>query len=161
MRFVVGPVVVLSIWLVAATQVPTRARLGLADVVVGAVVTQPFGCTSLALEPFDALCPLRHKHNGIDLAASMGTEVHSATYGVAFTGFDPSGAGNFVVVAEDGHVRLLYCHLSAFRVSSGDSVTPGQVVGLVGATGLATGPHVHFEIDVDGVPVDPAAWLGP
>jgi murein DD-endopeptidase MepM/ murein hydrolase activator NlpD len=160
MRWLAMGVVALATWLIVATQVPFQARVGLAGVVVGAVVTQPFGCTNLELEPFDALCPSHHKHNGIDLAAPTGTEVHSATYGVAFTGFDPGGAGSFVVVVDDARVRVLYCHLSAFRVRSGDSVMPGQVVGLVGATGLATGPHVHFEIDVDGVPVDPAVWLG-
>ena len=161
MRWLAIGVGALGFWLVVATQVPFHARLGLDGVVVGAVVTQPFGCTTLTLEPYDELCSSHHRHTGIDLAATTGTEVHSATYGIALTGFDPAGAGNFVVVMEDADVRILYCHLSAFRVHSGDAVTPGQVVGLVGATGLATGPHVHFEIDVDGVPVDPASWLGP
>ena len=160
MRWLAMGVAALGGWLVVAGQVPYQSRVGLAGVVVGAVVSQPFGCTSLALEPFDALCPWHHKHSGIDLAAPTGTEVHSATHGAALTGFDPAGAGNFVVVIEDGHVRVIYCHLSAFRVRSGDAVTPGEVIGLVGATGLTTGPHVHFEIDVDGAPVDPTAWLG-
>lgn len=160
MRWLAVGVAALGAWLVVAGQVPFQARIGVAGVVVGAVVTQPFGCTSLALEPFDALCPWHHKHTGIDLAAPTGTEIHSATYGIAVTGFDPAGAGMFVAVIDDAHVRVIYCHLSAFRVRSGDAVVPGQVVGLVGATGLATGPHVHFEIDLDGVPVDPAAWLG-
>jgi murein DD-endopeptidase MepM/ murein hydrolase activator NlpD len=159
MRFLAIGVVVVGTWLIAATQVPSQARIHLADVVVGAVVTQPFGCTTLELEPFDDLCPMHHVHTGIDLAAATGTEVHSATGGRAYTGVDPAGAGNFVVVVEDAHVRLIYCHLDAFRVRSGDAVTPGQVIGLVGSTGLATGPHVHFQVDVDGRPVDPAAWL--
>jgi murein DD-endopeptidase MepM/ murein hydrolase activator NlpD len=55
---------------------------------------------------------------------------------------------------------VIYCHLSAFRVASGQQVSPGEVIGLVGATGLATGPHVHLQIDIDGVPVDPASFLG-
>ena len=151
----------IAAWLVVAGQVPVHPRVGIAGVVVGAVVTQPFGCTSLELEPFDDLCPYHRKHTGIDLAAATGTEVHSATYGTAYAGFQPSGAGNFVVVVVDPHVRVIYCHLSAFRVGSGDTVVPGQVIGMVGATGLATGPHLHFEVDVDGVPVDPATWVGP
>jgi murein DD-endopeptidase MepM/ murein hydrolase activator NlpD len=160
-RLIAAAAAYIAVWLVAATQVPMHVHMGIADVVVGAVVTQPFGCTAVDLEPFDELCPYHRKHMGIDLAAAIGTEVRSATYGTAYVGFDPAGAGNFVVVVVDVHVRVLYCHFSAFRVASGDGVSPGQVIGLVGATGLATGPHVHFQVDVDGVPVDPAAWLGP
>lgn len=148
-----------TVWLVAATQVPVHIRLPVASVVLGATVTQPFGCTTLELEPFDALCPWHHTHTGIDLAAPAGTEVHSATDGVAQVGVDPAGAGNFVVVTVDAHVRVLYCHLAAFRVAAGQAVTPGQVVGLLGATGLATGPHVHLQVNVDGHPVDPVPFL--
>jgi murein DD-endopeptidase MepM/ murein hydrolase activator NlpD len=147
------------VMLTAAAQVPSHERLPMQAVVVGAVITQPFGCTSLELEPFDPFCPGLHIHMGVDLAAPLGTEVHSATGGVASIGYDSSGAGNYVVVAAGPHVRILYCHLSAFRVGPGNSVSPGQVIGLVGATGLATGPHVHFQVDVDGTAVDPALWL--
>jgi murein DD-endopeptidase MepM/ murein hydrolase activator NlpD len=147
-------------WLVAATQVPSHVRLPVEGVVVGAVVTLPFGCTDLELEPYDPTCRTRHFHSGIDLAAPEGTAVYSATEGTARTGYDPMGAGNFVSVAVDAHIRVVYCHLSAFRVGSGQQVSPGEVIGLVGATGLATGPHVHLQVDVDGVPVDPTRFLG-
>ena len=147
------------VWLVAASQVPSHARLPLAGVVAGAVISQPFGCTNLALEPLDPLCPGHHVHTGIDLAAVTGTPVHSATAGTAHRGFDAGGAGLYVVVSAGQHVRLFYCHLSAFTVRDGDQVTSGQVIGSVGATGRATGPHVHFEIQVDRVAVDPAVWL--
>jgi murein DD-endopeptidase MepM/ murein hydrolase activator NlpD len=147
------------IWVVAASQIPSHARLSLGGVVEGAVVSQKFGCTSLELEPFDPFCPGHHIHTGIDLAARAGTPVSSATAGTARTGFDPAGAGMYVEVIVDSHVRILYCHLSAFRVSSGEFLSPGQVLGLVGSTGRATGPHVHLEVQVDGRSVDPAAWL--
>ena len=150
----------LVIWLVTATQVPVHIRLPLAAVVLGAVVTQPFGCTNLELEPFDPSCPSHHTHTGIDLAATMGAEVFSATAGTVVIGYDMGGAGNFVKVLVDDHVRVLYCHLSAFKVATGDVVTPGQLIGLVGATGLATGPHVHLQVNIDGQPVDPAWYLG-
>lgn len=148
-----------AVWLVLASQVPSHAKLPLEGVVEGAVVSQPFGCTALRLEPYDPFCPGKHVHTGIDLAAPLGTEVHSATGGTANLGFDPKGAGMYIVVTADSHVRIFYCHLSAFHVVGGVTVEPGQVIGLVGATGLATGPHVHFEVQVDGSPVDPAAWL--
>jgi murein DD-endopeptidase MepM/ murein hydrolase activator NlpD len=159
MRLLAGGVIAIVSWLVVAGQVPSHPRLRLADVVMGASMSQPFGCTSLELEPFDDLCPMHHKHTGVDLAAATGTEVHSATYGAAIVGLEPSGCGDFVVVSMDAHVRVLYCHLSAFRVRSGASVEPGQVIALVGSTGMSTGPHLHFQVDVDGVPVDPATWL--
>ena len=151
---------VLGVFLIGATQVPSHTRLPISSVVVGAVVTQPFGCTPLELEPFDRSCPSHHFHTGVDLAAATGTPVRSATSGVAVKGFDPAGAGNFVEVFVDAHVRILYCHLSGFAVAAGAAVSPGEVIGYVGATGLATGPHVHLQVDVDGVPVDPALFLG-
>lgn len=147
-----------AVWLIAATQVAPHIRLGLASVVPGAVMTQPFGCTTLELEPFDPSCPARHVHTGVDLAARLGAVVYSATEGVVIAGFDAQ-AGNFVKVLVDRHVRILYCHLSAFRVNTGDAVRPGQIVGLVGASGLATGPHVHLQVNIDAEPVDPAWFL--
>jgi murein DD-endopeptidase MepM/ murein hydrolase activator NlpD len=142
-----------------ASQVPSHVKLSLEGVVEGAVVSQPFGCTRLVLEPFDPFCPGKHVHTGIDLAAPVGREVHSATSGIAKLGLDPNGAGLYVVVTVDSHVRIYYCHLSAFGVLGGVAVQPGQIIGLVGSTGLATGPHVHFEVQVDGTPVDPVQWL--
>ncbi len=147
------------LWIAVASELPSHERLPVSAVVVGAAVSQPFGCTTLELEPFDPFCAGRHVHTGVDLAAPTGTEVHSATAGIARIGVDPNGAGNYVVVDFDSHTRIYYCHLSEFRVRSGQSVSPDYVIGLVGATGLATGPHVHFEVQVDGTSVDPAAWL--
>jgi murein DD-endopeptidase MepM/ murein hydrolase activator NlpD len=148
------------VWLVVAAQLPSHVRLPLAGIVVGAVITQPFGCTTFELEPYDPFCPGRHVHTGVDLAASMGTPVHSATAGTAHVGFDPNGAGNYVVVTVDAHVRVFYCHLSAIGVVNGQVVTAGKVIGELGQSGRATGPHVHFEVQVDATSVDPVAWLG-
>ena len=102
MKLFAGVGVALAIWLVVAAEVPSHPRLQVADVVVGAVVTQPFGCTDVELEPFDDLCLYHHRHTGIDLAAPVGSAVHSATYGRALTGYDPSGCGLYVAVMADG-----------------------------------------------------------
>ena len=161
MRPLVAATATVAVFLVGATQMPSHVRLPVTTVVVGAVVTQPFGCTPLELEPFDPSCPSHHVHTGVDLAARTGEDVHSATSGAAVTGYDPAGAGNYVAVIAGDHVRVLYCHLSGFAVRSGDPVTAGEVIGFVGATGLATGPHVHLEVQVDGRPVDPQVLLGP
>jgi len=147
------------IWTLAAGRVAGQQRLPLTSIVPGAVETLPFGCTSLDLEPFDPLCPGFHIHTGVDLAAPAGTAVHAASEGIAHVGFDPGGAGIYVAIAVGEHVRVLYCHLSRVQVVAGDAVSPGQVIGAVGATGLATGAHLHFEVQVDGRAIDPVNWL--
>jgi murein DD-endopeptidase MepM/ murein hydrolase activator NlpD len=152
-------VAVVLVWSLAAGRAAGDQRLPLASIVPGAVLTLPFGCTSLDLEPFDPLCPGLHIHTGVDLAAPAGTAVHAASMGIAHAGFDPGGAGLYVAVAAGEHVRLLYCHLSQVLIVAGESVTPGQVIGEVGATGLATGAHLHFEVQLDGRAVDPISWL--
>ena len=147
------------VWITAASKVPSQEKLALAAIVSGAVMTQPFGCSSLLLEPFDPYCPSRHVHTGVDLAAPSGTAVRAATGGIAAVGFDPGGAGLYVTVAVDSHVRVLYCHLSVVLVLPGGRVVSGEPIGKVGSTGLATGAHLHLEVQVDGRAVDPTVWL--
>jgi murein DD-endopeptidase MepM/ murein hydrolase activator NlpD len=147
------------IWVAGASQAPSHEKLALRAIVPGAVETQPFGCSNLVLEPFDPYCPSRHIHTGVDLAAPSGTAVRAAASGTAGVGFDSGGCGLYVSVSVDGHVRVLYCHLSAALVSPGDRVLTGELIGRVGSTGLSTGAHLHFEVQVDGRAVDPLLWL--
>lgn len=147
------------VWLVVASEVPGHTRLPIAAVVPGAVVSQPFGCTTLDLEPYAPFCPSRHVHTGIDLAAPLGKPVFAATGGTVRVGFDPNGAGLYVLVVVDAHARVFYCHLSTVSVATGQVLSAGQVVGAIGQSGLATGPHLHFEVQVDGRSIDPVAWL--
>ena len=147
------------IWLAGASRVPVHDKLALPAIVPGAVMTQPFGCSTLLLEPFDPYCPTRHFHTGVDLAAPAGTPVRAAADGTANIGWDPDGAGLYVVVASDGHVRALYCHLSTAVVSHDARVIAGRVIGRVGTSGLSTGAHLHFEVQVEGRAVDPVSWL--
>lgn len=159
LRFAAIVALSLVVWTVSASRVPVHQKLALAGIVPGAVVTQPFGCTTLDLEPFAPYCASRHVHTGIDLAAPTGTAVLAATAGTIRVGFDGSGCGLYVVESSGAHMRMLYCHLSAAIVADGSSVAAGQVIGQVGATGMSTGPHLHFEVQIDGHPIDPAAWL--
>jgi murein DD-endopeptidase MepM/ murein hydrolase activator NlpD len=152
-------VAVALVWTVGAAKVSSHEKLTLAAIVPGALMTQPFGCSDLVLEPFDPYCPSRHIHTGVDLAARQGTPVHAAAAGTATVGFEPQGAGLYVAVSSDGKVRALYCHLSKTAIKAGDQVIVGEVVGAVGATGLATGAHLHFEVQLDGRAIDPVAWL--
>lgn len=143
----------------AAQVMQHEVRLPATSVVPEAVITQPFGCTTLTLEPFDPLCPSRHVHTGVDLAAPAGTEVRAATGGIAHVGYDSAGAGLYVAVTAGGGVRVLYCHLFTTAVRTGQSVIAGDEIGTVGSSGLATGPHLHLEVQLDGRSVDPVRWL--
>lgn len=147
------------IWTFGASSVASSEKLSLAGIVPGAVMTQPFGCSALTLEPFDPYCPTHHIHTGVDLAAKEGTPVHAASGGMATVGFDLDGAGLYVAVSSGDHVRALYCHLSVALVVGTQQITAGEVIGRVGSTGLATGPHLHFEVQVDGRAVDPVIWV--
>lgn len=102
----------------------------------------------------------RPAHNGIDLSAPRGTPIRVVAPGrVVEAGPSGSGYGRWIVVDHGGGVRTIYAHCSRLRVEPGDWVERGAVVGEVGATGNATGSHLHFEIRVNGTPVDPAPYL--
>jgi murein DD-endopeptidase MepM/ murein hydrolase activator NlpD len=91
-----------------------------------------------------------HGHNAVDLAAPKGTPLHAASGGTVIiaraNGAWNGGYGNFIVILHGNGTQTLYAHMSKAAVSSGQSVTKGQVIGYVGMTGLTTGPHVHFEV---------------
>jgi murein DD-endopeptidase MepM/ murein hydrolase activator NlpD len=98
-------------------------------------------------------------HGGIDIDSRYGAPVAASGAGeVIFAGRD-AGYGGLVVVAHPGDIRTLYAHLSAAYVRVGQMVRRGQHVGAVGASGRATGPHLHYEVRVAGVPVDPRGYL--
>ena len=98
------------------------------------------------------------EHTGQDLAAPTGTPVHAAATGVV-TVEHPSWAGNLVRIDHGGGVETWYAHLSRVDVSPGQTVGPGQQIGAVGNLGNTTGPHLHFEVRLDGSPVDPTQVL--
>jgi murein DD-endopeptidase MepM/ murein hydrolase activator NlpD len=129
---------------------------------VDGVLTQRFGPTRLTLEPrrcYAGRC-YAHFHDGIDLAAPMGTPVRAMAAGrVLLAGRVTDGA---VVVGLDhgAGLRSLYGHLEVeLAVRAGDTVVAGQVLGQVGMTGNTTGPHLHFGTWQDRVPVDPLGLL--
>lgn len=94
-------------------------------------------------------------HNGIDLRAPTGTNLLAAESGIiAFAGW-MSGYGNTVIIDHGGGMRTLYAHLSRIG-KSGGSVSRGEIIGQSGATGAVTAPHLHFEVHINGTPVNPA-----
>lgn len=98
-------------------------------------------------------------HEGIDIGASTGTPIYAAASGtVVYAGWE-GGYGNLTVIDHGGGLATAYGHQSHLAVSNEQVVTRGQVIGYVGSTGHSTGPHLHFEVRVNGAPNDPLNYL--
>ena len=99
-------------------------------------------------------------HEGIDIGVGYGTPIHAAASGtVVFSGW-MGGYGNFVILDHGGGMATAYGHQSSIAVGGGQTVSQGQVIGYVGCTGHCFGPHLHFEVRINGAPVDPLGYLG-
>ncbi len=122
--------------------------------VEGAGLSSSFG---MRLHPIDGQ---RRMHWGIDLAASEGRVVGAAGPGYVVQAGWMSGYGWLVEVRHPGELTSRYSHLSRILCHPGDALEAGQVLGLVGDTGRATGPHLHFEVWKEGKAMDPLAFLG-
>lgn len=99
-------------------------------------------------------------HSGVDVGAGAGTNVTAADGGTVSVATYSSSYGNYVMIYHSDGTSTLYAHMSALAVSQGDTVNKGDVLGYVGDTGWANGPHLHFEIRVGGSTVDPLGYFG-
>jgi murein DD-endopeptidase MepM/ murein hydrolase activator NlpD len=98
-------------------------------------------------------------HTGMDYAAGTGAPIKAAGNGIVVWAGPRGGYGNAVIIDHRNGLATLYGHQSRVNVTVGQKVSTGQVVGFVGQTGMATGPHLHFEVRELGTPVDPALYL--
>jgi murein DD-endopeptidase MepM/ murein hydrolase activator NlpD len=98
-------------------------------------------------------------HPGIDIGAPTGTPIRAAAEGRVVMASYNGGYGNYTCIAHSGSLSTCYAHQSSFATSSGATVSQGEVIGYVGSTGFSTGPHLHFEVRVNGVPQDPLNYL--
>lgn len=98
-------------------------------------------------------------HAGIDIGVDYGTPIHAADSGVVVYSGWISGYGNAVIIDHVGGISTLYGHNQSLAVSEGQSVSKGSVIAYAGSTGNSTGPHCHFEVDVNGSPVNPMGYL--
>jgi murein DD-endopeptidase MepM/ murein hydrolase activator NlpD len=98
-------------------------------------------------------------HEGIDISVPEGTPIRAAKPGSVILAAYTGGYGNYTCVDHGGGLSTCYAHQSSYAVSSGDSVDQGEVIGYSGNTGSSTGPHLHFEIRVNGSAVDPLGYL--
>ena len=102
----------------------------------------------------------RELHDGIDLAAPLGTPIKAAQSGTVVYAGEQKGYGLIAIIEHPNGLTTLYAHSRELRVKTGQRVHEGQVIATVGESGRTTGPHLHFEVRKDGVPVDPLDHLG-
>jgi len=100
-------------------------------------------------------------HSGIDIGAPSNAGIVAANKGTVILAGWQDGYGNTVIIDHGGNISTLYGHASRLLVSAGDEVEAGQVVAKVGSTGLSTGPHLHFEVRVNGNPTNPLDYVSP
>jgi murein DD-endopeptidase MepM/ murein hydrolase activator NlpD len=126
-------------------------------------ISQRFGCSSFYLEVPDASCPWPHKiHTGLDIAGPYGTNIIAADTGVVYLYPGSVGYGNLLVMIHGNGYSTYYGHTAGYApgLSSGEVVPRGTTIAFEGSTGWSTGPHLHFEIRINGQYKDPCIWLG-
>jgi murein DD-endopeptidase MepM/ murein hydrolase activator NlpD len=101
----------------------------------------------------------RRQHTGIDLAAPTGTPVYATADGVVSRADWYSSYGLYIAVEHGASMQTRYAHLSRVAVTVGDSVKKGDLIGYVGSTGRSTGPHLHYEVRIDGLAVNPIPYM--
>lgn len=131
----------------AGISVPSRMPLE------GAALTSGFGMRS------HPVLGGRRQHQGIDLAAPTGTPVYATADGVIGRADWYSSYGLYISINHGAAMETRYAHLSRLAVAAGDTVKKGDLIGYVGSTGRSTGPHLHYEVRVDGLAVNPIPYM--
>ncbi len=98
-------------------------------------------------------------HEGVDIAADVGTKIYAAAAGEIIFADYKAGYGRFIVIQHKYGYATAYGHCDRLYVSVGSKVKKGQLIATVGNTGMSTGPHVHFEVRINGIPVDPELYM--
>jgi murein DD-endopeptidase MepM/ murein hydrolase activator NlpD len=138
---------------IAGAELPPEVAPGQLSWPVSGPITSPFGWR---------MHPVYHHmilHRGIDIGVPTGTPVVAAGAGTIILASYQGDCGNMIAIDHHGGLSTIYCHLSQIFVSVGQEIQRGQAIGAAGATGDATGPHVHFQVMRNGNPVDPMSFL--
>lgn len=116
-------------------------------------ITSPYG---YRIHPIQGI---RKLHTGMDIGAKKGADILAAASGTVIMAKYYGGYGNCIIIDHGGGMSTLYAHMSAYVAKNGDYVNAGDVIGKVGSTGNSTGPHLHFEVRVNGQTTDPANYV--
>lgn len=130
--------------------------------VFAADVAQPLGVIRVSSPFGNRTHPVKlrtQRHDGLDLAARKGSPIHSLGAGKVIFAGQYGGYGNLIVISHTTSLVTLYGHCDEVRVGVGDRVKVGELIGTVGATGMVTGPHLHLEVRLHGMPLDPAGIM--
>lgn len=99
------------------------------------------------------------RHNGIDIPAPRGTPIYATADGIVGRAQRLGGYGNYVEIEHGNLIQTRYGHMSSYVVSSGQQVKKGEIIGYVGSTGRSTGNHLHYEVRIEGSPVNPLPFV--
>lgn len=117
-------------------------------------ISSPFGWRA------DPIQGIKRRHDGVDLPGATGTPIFATGAGRVWIAGWVRGYGNLVEILHPGGIATRYGHLSRIRVGRGEAVDQGQLIGAMGSTGHSTGPHLHYEVRLNGAPVDPLSYMG-
>lgn len=166
------PATLLTLWLtgsvhqvlgwIAPSPSPSAGDRAL-DEILGDITIEPVTGAETSSYGYrrDPFTRRRKMHKGVDYRAPRGTPVVAAGPGVVELARRKSGYGRVVMIDHGEGVQTRYAHLQSIEVDAGERVAPGVLIGTVGSTGRATGPHLHFELRIDGEAHDPLEVLGP
>ncbi|MFA6522143.1 MAG: peptidoglycan DD-metalloendopeptidase family protein [Patescibacteria group bacterium] len=115
--------------------------------------------TAIFHDPTYPFKKLFGQHSGIDIATSYGTPIKAAAPGIVAWTRTGASYGNYVMIVHEGGLATLYAHMSGFNVEADQFVERGDVIGYEGSTGFSTGPHLHFEVRLNGIPVNPEDYI--
>lgn len=132
---------------------PERYHEGLFSIPAAAAMNAPYGTR----RSYNG-GPVNNFHSGADFASAPNTPIFAAGDGVVMLADTLNIRGNTIVIDHGWGIYTLYAHQTSFSVNVGDRVTTNQVIGMAGSTGRVTGPHLHWEVWVNGVPVNPITW---
>jgi len=137
----------------AATYRPASVSIPSRMPVSGAALTSGFGMR------WHPVIGGRHQHKGVDLAEPVGSPVYATADGMVSRADWFSSYGLFISLEHGGNIQTRYGHLSRLNVAAGQAVHKGDLIGYVGTTGRSTGPHLHYEVRIAGVAVNPIPYL--